>query len=100
LKKVVIREKEETVAIDDLRENYIYAAYVEGEGHILFICSVNDKCMPFETQVLYADGSVNHFYRGKSLDDITTKIIEDGLEVYQFEDEFDFANWLVGIYSE
>lgn len=100
MKRVIIRQKEMTVETDDLRTDYIYAAYANGDGHILFVCSVNDKCLPFETQVLYADGSRNHFYRGRNLDDITTQMIEDGLEVYQFKDEMDFANWLAGLYSE
>lgn len=95
-RKVILEQSEDEIHIDDVNDDCIIGAYLKEEGHVMVITIVDDE---YRSVWLYTDQMQENNYSGKDLNEIIKEMIEDGLEVFQFDDELDFANWSVGIFG-
>lgn len=89
-------EKTKTVTTDNLDDDKIYAAYAKEEGHIILITLISRV---YRTVWLFPEQLQNHRYENESLIGIIEYMLSDGYEIFQFEDEMDFTEWVRGVYS-
>jgi hypothetical protein len=87
---------EDAIHIDNMFDDCILSAYVEGDGHVMVITTVDDE---YRSVWLYTDKMQNYCYSGKDLTEIVKEMIEDGLEVFQFDDEAEFSIWLQELFG-
>ena len=90
-RKVVLEISENEVYINDMYNDCILAAYALGDGHVMIITKIDFE---YRSVWLYTDQMQNYIYQGSDIKRIVTEMIDDGLTVYQFEDEIDFSKWL------
>ena len=95
-RKVILEPSDDEIHIDSMYDDCILAAYAEGDGHVMVLTTIDDE---YRSVWLYTDQMQNFNYSGKDLREIVKEMIEDSLEVFQFDDEIDFANWLVEIFG-
>lgn len=95
-RKIILEASDEEIHIEDMYDDCILAAYVEGDGHVMVITTIDDE---YRSVWLYTDQMQNYNYSGKDLKEIVKEMIEDNLEVFQFDDEMDFANWLAETFN-
>lgn len=95
-RKVLLDPPENSKHIDKVDEDLIYAAYAEGDGHIVFITKGEHT---YKTSWTYAGRMMNHNYERKDLKVLIREMISDDYTVYEFEDEFELAQWLIEIYA-
>jgi hypothetical protein len=101
MKKVVIGSNLNQMTTDELKDDEIYAFYVEDMQTTIIISlngsrltDSNESNNHYKTMALYADGLHDWCYEAESLKDIIEELLHDGHEVYNFEDETEFGNWL------
>ena len=95
-RKVILEVSDEEIHIDKIYDDCILAAYAEGDGHVMVLTTVDDE---YRSVWLYTDQMQNYNYRGTDLNEIVREMIEDGLEVLQFEEEIEFSEWLQDIFG-
>ena len=102
MKKVVIKSKLNQMTTDELKDDEIYAFYVEDMETTIIISSNGSRSTDnyevdnnhYKTMALYADGLHDWCYEAESLKDILEELLGDGHTVYNFEDEIEFGVWL------
>jgi len=95
-RKVILEMSGDEIHIDDMYDDCILAAYVEGDGHVMILTTIEDE---YRSVWLYTDKMQNFNYSGKDLKEIVKEMVEDKLEVYQFDDEIEFSDWLQEIFG-
>ena len=100
IKKVVKGFDEKSVLLANVKEGNIYAAWTGAEGHSLVIVhDVDQMGMPvFKTQWTYTDEMINNNYSNESLQGLVREMMEDGFDIYEFENEEEFAEWILSVY--
>jgi hypothetical protein len=93
-RKVVLEGNENEVHIDQIYDDCIIAAYIEGDGHVMVLTTIDDS---YRSVWLYTDQMQNYNYVNRDLKEVVTEMIDDGLEVLQFSDEAEFGEWLMEI---
>jgi hypothetical protein len=96
-KRVVLKITEPRfVQIDDVSNEKIYAAYssfsATSKMEIIIICRLNDglyRAVPLSSYY------PQHYSYENSLKGMLKIMLKDGLAVYEFDSEADFAQWMV-----
>ena len=106
MKKVILKSKEPSeIMIDDIQYDLIYAMYHHEFGQTFVITrdpqdltTDDPDRLAYNTMPLYADPP--EFYaHSHSLKTLIEELIRQGFEVFQFESELDFTDWIRNIYS-
>jgi hypothetical protein len=98
MKKVIFKEKVNTVTTAVLHDDKIYAAYVgetghgDGDDHIILITLIGDL---YRTVWMFPERLQNHRYEHESLTTIIEVLLSNGYEVFQFENETELARWMI-----
>jgi len=95
-RKVILEASDKEIHIDTMYDDCILAAYAEGDGHAMIITTIDDE---YRSVWLYTDQMQNYNYSGKDLKEIVREMIEDGLEVIQFDEETEFSEWLHDLFG-
>jgi len=107
MKKVILKTKEPSeITIDHINDDMIYAMYHHEFGQTFVLTrdpqdlTTDDPSrLAYYTTQLYADPP--EFYaHSTSLIALIEDLIGDGYEVFQFDDELDFTDWLRNVYSD
>ncbi len=98
-RKVVERIDADAVAIENVDCDMIYAAYAKDDGHILLITRIMDSKdgEKYITVWPYADRMFNHNYEARDLSQIVEQMLNDGYEVYEFEEDRELATWILEV---
>ena len=101
IKKVVEGFDENSVLRSDIKEGNIYAAWTGAEGHSLVIVHDVDQMgiSGFKTQWLYTDEMINNNYSNESIQGLVRDMMKDGWDIYEFETEEEFAEWILSVYN-
>ena len=99
-RKVVERIDADAVAIENVDCDMIYAAKAHDDGHILLITKIMDSRAGeiYVTVWPYADRMDNHNYEASDLSQIVEQMLNDGYEIYEFEEDRELAKWIMEIF--
>jgi len=95
-------QKEVVVFVENLEEenvdtDKIYAFYNFSNGHAEVITQIDGE---YKTVWVYPDEMRHAAYEGDLLRQIIQEILDDGYEVFEFDGEAEFGQWLINCYNK
>lgn len=102
-RQVLLKVIKDVVNVNDVDNINIYAAWSKDNGHVLYLSAVLDNGNTgeeiFITNWIYAERMMDLNYKNESLEKLIEELIQDGYDVFEFENEEDFAEWLLEMYQ-
>jgi hypothetical protein len=96
MKKLVVKgENRSHVDVKNVSTDMIYATWISEFGHTMIITKIHGSMeTQFQTVWLYADMLPNYCYSSPDLKTLITEMIDDGIDVFEFECEQDMFEWI------
>lgn len=102
MKKVILPDTlEDTVYWGEVNEENIYAAYAEEYGHTMLVVKIRNASPEEQFRVVwpYSGEMIDMFDGARTLSDMVKNMMEAGYQVYEFDDEYEYAKWILSIFD-